>query len=254
MQNIPVLLNASNVYLKGMVPDGHMRARGSLGAPGLTATRRNFRFMEMVLLYCGAPLLLTYVLYTWRVPLFFSLQPILFALLVVMVADKGFSLRKELLHGFPLRALWQMLALFTVLGTAITLFTYYQLPDLFLSFPRQRYERWVMVMTLYPLLSIVAQELAYRTFFFHRYGALFNGNLALACAVNAVLFGIGHIMLGNMIGVFGSAALGALLAYRYAQTKSFWAVWLEHTLYGNLIFTLGLGKYFYSGAALAGLR
>jgi len=237
-----------------MSDNSSLHARGSTNERTLAYRQKIFRALEVAVLYCGAPLALTYVLFTWRVPLFFSLQPILLALLIAMVADKGFSLKKELSGFFSLRILLQMLALFIVLGGAIALFTYYQLPDLFLSFPRQRYDRWVMVMTLYPLLSIVAQELAYRTFFFHRYGALFNDNLGLAIAVNAALFGIGHFMLGNIVGVFGSAALGALLAWRYAQTKSFWAVWLEHTLYGNLIFTLGLGKYFYSGAALAGLR
>jgi hypothetical protein len=224
------------------------------GAKPLIAKQKQFRLFEMLLLYGGAPLLLTYVLYAWRVPLFFSLQPVLLALVIAMVADRGFSFRRELSCGFNLRTLVWILALFTFVGTAVTLFTMNFLPDLFLSFPRQRYERWVMVMTLYPLLSVVAQELAYRTFFFHRYGMLFEARPHLAIVINAVLFGVGHLMLGNWVGVIGSMSLGALLAWRYMQTQSFWAVWFEHSLYGCLIFTLGLGKYFYSGAALAGLR
>jgi hypothetical protein len=233
---------------------GNLCACGSLTALNLTQKEKYRRLVEMVLLYGGAPLLLTYVLYAWRVPLFFSLQPVLLALLVAMVADRGFSLKRELSCGFSLRVFAQIILVFGLLGSALTLFTMHYLPDLFLSFPRQRYERWLMVMLLYPLLSVVAQELAYRTFFFHRYGALFKENIYLTIAVNAALFGIGHLMLGNFVGVIGSAALGALLAWRYVQTKSYWAVWLEHSLYGGLIFTLGLGRYFYSGAALAGLR
>jgi hypothetical protein len=230
-------------------------AYGSLkGAIPLRINQKQFRIAEMLALYCGVPLLLTYSLYSWRVPLFFSLQPVLLVLVVAMVADRGFSLKRELGRGFDRRTFFGMLALFFIVGIVATLFTMHFLPDLFLSFPRQRYERWVMVMTLYPLLSVAAQELAYRTFFFHRYGALFGARVYPAIAVNAALFGIGHLMLGNWVGVIGSMALGALLAWRYLQTKSFWAIWLEHSLYGCLIFTLGLGKYFYSGAALAGLR
>lgn len=234
---------------------GNLRARGSAGdVKPLNRKQDLFRIAEMLALYVGVPLLLTYILYAWRVPLFFSLQPVLLVLVIAMVADRGFSLKRELSCSFNLRALAGILVLFAAAGAAITFFTMHFLPGLFLSFPRQRYDRWVMVMTLYPLLSVVAQELAYRTFFFHRYGALFNQRPYLAIAANAVLFGIGHLMLGNWVGVIGSMALGALLAWRYMQTQSFWAIWFEHSLYGCLIFTLGLGKYFYSGATLAGLR
>jgi membrane protease YdiL (CAAX protease family) len=40
---------------------------------------------------------------------------------------------------------------------------------------------------------------------------------------------------------------GLIFAWRYLRTNSFWAVALEHALYGNLIFTIGLGVYFFTG-------
>ncbi len=40
---------------------------------------------------------------------------------------------------------------------------------------------------------------------------------------------------------------GMQFARRSYKTKSFWAVWFEHTLWGWLIFTVGLGDYFFTG-------
>ena len=42
---------------------------------------------------------------------------------------------------------------------------------------------------------------------------------------------------------------GLIFAYRYTRTRSFLAVWLEHALYGDLIFTVGLGRFFFTGVA-----
>ncbi len=41
---------------------------------------------------------------------------------------------------------------------------------------------------------------------------------------------------------------GWLFADTYRQSRSLWLVCLEHALYGDLIFTIGLGTFFYHGA------
>ena len=43
-------------------------------------------------------------------------------------------------------------------------------------------------------------------------------------------------------------------ALRYALTRSFWAVYLEHTLWGALVFTVGLGRFFFTGVGIVGWR
>ena len=94
-------------------------------------------------------------------------------------------------------------------------------------------------MLLYPLMSVLVQELVYRTFFFHRYGVLFGNAWWPAILLNGVLFGLGHIVIGTPLAVYGTMATGALFAWRYAMTRSFWAVFIEHTLWGALVFTVG---------------
>ena len=125
---------------------------------------------------------------------------------------------------------------------------------LFLEFPRNRPDVYLRIMLLYPLMSVAVQELVYRTFFFHRYGVLFGGAWWLAILLNGVLFGIGHVVIGTPLAVYGTMATGALFAWRYVMTRSFWAVFIEHTLWGALVFTVGLGRYFFTGVGILSWR
>jgi hypothetical protein len=204
---------------------------------------------ELILIFIGAPLAMRWAVFEFRVPLFVILQPVLLGLVVYLLWDRSFLMRRELSQGFPWRHLAQIVAKFIVIGSCVTAATYIWFPARFLGFPRYATELWMLVMVLYPMFSVIAQELVYRTFFFHRYGRLFGGWLWPAVLVNGALFGFGHIMFGNWIAVVGTAGLGILLAYRYAQTRSFWAVWFEHSLYGWLVFTVGLGRFFYTGVS-----
>lgn len=217
------------------------KARLAVGA-------RVWLLIEMATLYIGVPLLISWLIQTYRVPLVWVLQPVLLAIVLFLLWDRTFLMRRELSQGFPWREAWLILAKFLVLGGAIALVTATVFPERFLGFPKYRTELWLLVMALYPLLSVIAQELVYRTFFFHRYGALLEAvPVVLVILLNGVLFGVGHVMFGNWIAIGGTAVVGVLLAYRYARTRSFWAVWFEHSLYGCLVFTVGLGQFFFTG-------
>ncbi|MFZ4805720.1 MAG: CPBP family intramembrane glutamic endopeptidase [Hyphomicrobiaceae bacterium] len=204
---------------------------------------------ELAILFLGAPAAMAYAIFAFRVPLFLVLQPVLIGLVAFMLWDRTFSLKRELARGFGFGEATSILAIFAAVAALVTWATLELFPHLFLTFPRQRQQLWQFVMVAYPVLSVLAQELVYRTFFFHRYGALFGTRRWLAIIVNGALFGFAHILFGNWIAVVGTALLGALLAWRYTRTRSFWAVWIEHTLYGWLVFTVGLGGFFFTGIA-----
>ena len=226
-------------------------AGGSLEWPHGTAeprfARRVWLICELGLFYIGAPLAMSWAIFAWQIPLFLVLQPVLLGFIGYLLWDDTFRIRSELSKGFDWTALISILGCFAVLGGAITLATYWIFPQLFLSFPRYLPELWLTVMLAYPVLSVLAQELVFRTFFFHRYGPLFRGHKWLAIFANGAAFGFAHIIFGNIIAVLGSMVVGWLLAYRYYETRSFLAVWLEHSLYGCLIFTVGLGRFFFTG-------
>jgi hypothetical protein len=188
------------------------------------------------------------------IPVFIALLPVLAVVLMFLVFDRTFSLRRELSRGFSLAQLASILVVFAIGGGIVAAYVAHFHPDWFLEFPRQRPETYKRIMLLYPLMSVVAQELVYRTFFFHRYGLLFGRAWWLAILLNGVLFGFGHIVVGTPLAIYGTMLTGALFAWRYAMTRSYWAVFLEHTLWGGLVFTVGLGRFFFTGVGILSWR
>lgn len=234
--------------IMGLGAAGSLPRELAVAVPG--PGRRVRLVIEIALIFIGAPMLVTYSLHTLRLPLFILFQPILLGLCIYLVWDRTFLLRRELARGFSVADLAAMLGTFALLGTTIAYAAYVLYPAGFLSFPRRVPRLWLTIMVLYPLLSVLAQEFVYRTFFFHRYGPLFGRSRWAAIVTNAALFGFAHIIFGNWVAVLGTFLTGLLFAYRYEVTRSLWAVWLEHSLYGCLVFTVGLGRYFFTGISI----
>src|SRR5262249_4476515 len=103
---------------------------------------------------------------------------------------------------------------------------------------------WFLVMVVYPIVSVYPQELLYRAYFFHRFRPLF-GNGPTMIVVSALLFGFVHIIFGNWISIALTAVGGALFGITYRNSRSLLLTCLEHTLFGDFIFTIGIGRYFY---------
>lgn len=150
------------------------------------------------------------------------------------------SARRHAVRGVALR--------FSILAPLIALATWLAFPSLFLSLPRQHPLFWALIMLLYPLLSVWPQEMLYRALLFHRFRALFRTDPALILA-SAAAFGFAHIIFLNGIAIAMTTAGGFLFARDYVRHRSLPLICLEHSLYGCLIFTIGLGRFFYTGAA-----
>ena len=120
-------------------------------------------------------------------------------------------------------------------------------PERLFSFVRERTGFWLIVMLLYPLLSVIPQEIIFRVFFFHRYAPLFPARAAMVLA-SGITFGAAHLIFHNLVAPILCAVGGIFFADTYARHKSLLLVAIEHALYGCFIFTVGLGHYFYSGA------
>ena len=236
------------------LPDGILCAGGTLFLRPLSLARRLWLPVELALIYLGVPFLVETAVHGYRLPVFIALLPVLAIVVILLLIDPTFSLRRELTRGLSALNLASILAVFVAGGGAIAAWVAHYHPDWYLEFPKNRPDTYWTIMLLYPLMSVPPQELVYRTFFFHRYGALFGRAWGLAIAVNAVLFGFGHIVVGTELAVAGTVATGALFALRYALTRSFWAVYLEHALWGALVFTVGLGRFFFTGVAIVGWR
>jgi len=117
-------------------------------------------------------------------------------------------------------------------------------PDRFFVFPSERPVVWMVVMLLYPLLSALPQEFIFRTFLFHRYGELITLKYGTILSSTAS-FSFLHIIYDNWCAIGLSFLGGLLFSITYSRTKSLYWVTVEHALYGCLVFTLGMGNYFY---------
>ncbi|MGB0629610.1 MAG: CPBP family intramembrane glutamic endopeptidase [Alphaproteobacteria bacterium] len=124
---------------------------------------------------------------------------------------------------------------------------YLMVPERILSFPRHSPDRFLLVIALYPFLSVLGQEIAYRLLFFERYGGLFQ-NRTVAIVASALVFAAAHAFYQNWVAAILSFGGGLVFAWSYVRTSSFLLLWILHSLVGQILFASGLGVYFYHGA------
>lgn len=224
-----------------------LTAAGTVRQEPASPLRRGWLALELAFLFVVTPLAIDRVMHQQGIPLFLALLPVLAVVLVILVLDPTFQLRRELSRFFGWRTALTILLIFVVGGAAVAYWVKVTHPTWFLDLPTRRPETWQKVMLLYPIGSVLAQELIYRTFYFHRYGPLFGSWIVPALVLNSLLFGLGHIVVGSQFAMLTTCVTGLLFAVRYYTSQSYWAVWIEHSLWGALVFTVGLNRYFYSG-------
>jgi membrane protease YdiL (CAAX protease family) len=135
--------------------------------------------------------------------------------------------------------------LFALLALALVALAVWLTPHTLFDFVRERPRLWLLVMVFYPLVSVYPQEIIYRAFFFHRYASLFPSTAAMTVA-SAAAFAFGHVMFPRPWVAMGLTLLGGLLfGYHYAVSGSLLLVSIEHALFGQVLFTVGLGRFFY---------
>jgi len=231
----------------------HQRAAGAIQSAAeraATASASAARLLrlgaEFCVLFAGIPLLL-----------YFDVVPLPMAMGLLIVLALGVLLWLLLDSTFDNRQLWcpghlrarmrGMLAVFAIGGAGIIAYTALVEPDLLLRLPRENTRLWLVIMVFYPLVSVYPQEIIYRAFLFHRYGPLFRRRWAMILA-SAAAFGYMHMIFENFLAVALTFIGGLVFARTYDRTRSTLVVSVEHALFGDLIFTIGLGWYFYTGS------
>ncbi len=221
---------------------------GSRPMPGAASRRQRIaaaiRIAELLGLFVLLPALLR-----WRLvpaPRLAVLAIVTAACVGVLWRDPTFD-RSRLWSFGDLRAARRALTARAALAAAvISALVLLLRPAALLALPRDEPALWIAGLALYPFVSAWPQEVLYRVFFFHRYGPLFSTRAGLTAA-SAAAFGFLHAIYPNLVAPLLSAPAGLLLALTYRRTATMGPVWLEHTIYGLLLFTLGLGEFFYDG-------
>lgn len=200
--------------------------------------------LEFVLLFLALPVIFYFDLLP--VPKVAALLVITLLCVLVLWQDASYDLNQLFYRperpDFLKRLIWQSgLAALVIIILVLVI-----QPDKLLAFPKERPIIWGIVMVLYPVLSALPQELLYREYFFTRYDKLFETEWMLVL-MSAASFSFLHIIYDNEWALVLSLAGGFVFARTYRQTRSLYWVSLEHAIYGCLVFTIGMGNYFYEG-------
>jgi CAAX protease family protein len=203
--------------------------------------------LEFLVIFVGVPLLLYFrILPNYPIP--FLLAAAIGAFFWLR-HDPGFDAARLFVWGSAERYLIPLLlrdvVFLVLLGIAVRVFA----PQLLFSLIKRAPVLWAAVMLLYPLLSVYPQELLYRAFFFQRYQPLFGSGWGMLLA-SALAFGFVHIIFGNWLAV-GLCVIGGLLfSLTYHSSGSLLLTWVDHAIFGNFIFTIGVGRFFYHSSRL----
>lgn len=213
----------------------------------LSDKSRRWLWVECLVLFFLAPT----ALYPLRRELAFRVVPLMLpvtlAALVYLRRRKALCARQWRGTEPVRRHFAGVMAFFVPTALALTLLTWWWVPERLFAFPAGNPRMWTIVMIAYPLLAAYPQEVVFRAFFFDRYAPLFR-RPATTIAANAAGFGLAHLFYGNWVAPVLSGLGGALFAYRYHRTGSLLLVSLEHGLWGDFLFTVGIGWFFYSGS------
>lgn len=212
-------------------------------------SRKGILWAELIGLFAAIPLLLSYgVLPKWPIP--FLIAVALFAAYQLHQSKlfpndwlTNWAAGRPHLRDVLLRT--SLLAV--MIATGVWLFA----PELLFDYVLRSPWLWLGLMIAYPVLSVYPQELIFRAYFFHRYRELFESQRGMIAA-SALAFGFVHVIFGNWVSVLMSTAGGVLFSWTYLRSRSLLLTSLEHALFGNFIFTIGLGQYFHHAGPLLG--
>lgn len=209
-----------------------------MNLPPETAKFHWYHVPELIILFIIVP-----VLYVWDAVPVHKVIP----LVVLLVYCGGILLIRKPVNPYRLRvkANWKIILLiFIVISVSVYLFIYLYVNDSGLLADLSENRKLLYMILMYPLLSAVPQEIIFREFFFYRYGAIFRSP-ALLLTVNTLLFSFAHIYFASGIATIFTLVGGAIFALTYMQTRSLLIVSIQHSLYGLMILSSGLGEYFY---------
>lgn len=220
-------------------PGDCMTANKTANAP--TARRL---WVEFGAIFVALPLLMALGLPPALI--WWGLAAMLMAAVLLLYVSEEFSWRSLLAR--PIVPDWTGLAVFVAATTitAIGLVMWLR-PNAILFLPRFNVKLWILILCAYPFVSALPQEIVFRALFFGRYGRLFP-NRFTAIAANAAVFSLAHLFYWNWPAVILTGFGGAIFAWAYVEKRSFPFAWLLHAIAGQIIFTIGLGVFFFHGA------
>lgn len=229
----------------------------------MTSSQKSLRWLEMLALFGGGPLLL------WQFPVILAGGRI-FAFLMIMGLLSGIVLffdqtfdRRKLCNAKAVRdamgwvvGRWAVCCI--VLTAVFGLMSGRVLPGLPLAVPTGLFsifdreeQPWflpLLITLFYPWVSVYPQNVLCRALFCQRYRPILGGGWGLIL-VNAAAFSFIHIMFNNWVVLLLTFVGGILFTRTYLKSRSLLLATIEHAMYGIFCFYLGIGVFLLYGAS-----
>ena len=215
------------------------------------------RWLEFAALFIGIPLLVRFApgiartagVPGFRLPVIPVLAVAALASYIYMRTSGALKASDVFSLGSSTRGDWLLVVVrFLCFAVLLWALLAVRMPEALFALPRRSLRLWAMVMVFYPIASVLAQGIVYRAFFMKRYSSMFPQVLRIVAG--AAVFSFGHIAFANPIALVFTFIGGLMFLSTYAKSGSLLLSGVEHALYGDLIFTLGWGSYFFHAGTL----
>ena len=195
-----------------------------------TLNNNLYKIVELALLSSILPyLVLVLKFYNLVLPILWLVT--LYCIIIFYLKENNINYKLKNIFNINRLVLIKIIIRWIIFSAILLLITYYFFNEKFFIIQKNNPEILWKIMLLYPIFSALPQEFIFCKFFFFRYKSIFKSNLNLTIA-SAVL---------SLIG-------GFLFANTYRKHRSLLLVSIEHGLYGNTLFFVGLGWYFWGGS------
>ena len=203
------------------------------------------RRIEFCALYLGVPVLLVVLQNRGiKVPIMPALILFALAMLPVLRRDKEFRFAEFVRVRTVPRREWLLMAAWFVLNALLlTVALRYVMPEAMLKFPRENPRFWALVMLCYPIFSVLAQSVVYRALYWSRYSRMFPEKYKIP--IGAAVFAFAHLPYANAYALAFPFVGGLMFLSGYRRTRSLLFANVAHALYGDFLFTIGWGQFFF---------
>ena len=209
-------------------------------------THNIYKIIELILLSSIIPyIVLVLKLFNLIIPVL--LLVCVYCIIIYCIENKKFSSEFKKIFNININIFIRIIIRWIFASFILLIITFYFFNEKFFIIQNNKPEILWKIMILYPILSALPQEFIFCKFFFYRYKSIFKSDNNLVIS-SALFFSVTHILFLNFIAPILSFIGGLLFANTYNKHRSLLLVSIEHGLYGNTLFFIGLGWYFWGGS------
>ena len=205
----------------------------------------SYKTIELIILSIIIPFTILYFKFSSNVLIFLWLI-LIYCICIFCLCEKRHQKYKNKLL-ITQNTLIYVFIRWIIFSFGLFIFTFYVFPEKLFIVQKSNPGFIWKIMIFYPFFSALPQEFIFCKFFFARYKSFF-GEKTLMVAMSSLAFCLAHILFINWVAPVLGLVGGIIFAGTYKKTKSLLMVSIEHSLYGDTLFFIGLGWFFWGGS------